>query len=279
MVSPWQILEPNCAGAKKVIIAAPYIKAGMLKILLDHLKSATEIECFTRWTPQDILAGVTDTACRTMITDVGGKFYLHKRLHAKYYRLDNKVFTGSANATATGMNYGIAGNLEILSEPGQSFDQDLFERELRAGATEVSDQEFGFWLACPTNSPSGEPDYENLITRSIEDWRPLTRFPEYLWIIYSGEANVPLPEEQRARAQLDLATLQPPANISEEKFKHWVQACLKATPFIESVIEVKEKPPDEAWQLLATEWEMDTTTAERARTTAQRWLAHFQVAP
>ena len=53
-----------------------------------------------------------------MVVERGGSFKLHARLHAKYYRFDDRVLVGSANMTASGLGYRHRGNLEILCEPG-----------------------------------------------------------------------------------------------------------------------------------------------------------------
>ena len=109
MASPWQTLLACSTEAQEVVIVAPYMKASMLRRLLDNLAPDAAVECFTRWTPHDILVGSSDTACRTAVIQRGGTFYLHNRLHAKYYRFNNQTLVGSANVTRAGLNYQEAG--------------------------------------------------------------------------------------------------------------------------------------------------------------------------
>ena len=276
MLSPWNTLLAACGHAKLVVLAAPYMKAAMLQQLLDQVDRNAELECFTRWTPHDILVGATDTACRAEVIERGGKFYLHNRLHAKYYRFDDRILIGSANVTAAGLNYRESGNLEILHEPEPSFDRDTFENSLRTEARQVTEEEFQLWLTCPVEAPRNTTIGDDVIGISLEDWKPLTRFPEYLWLIHNGqEGDVPN-GEQKQRALADLAILNPPKGLPKDRFYKWVAACLMASPFVSSVIEVEEQNPPIAWEKLADRWGLDTRAAARARSTVQNWIAHFR---
>lgn len=86
MTRPWELLEMHCRGQDQMVIAAPYIKEKALGRLLDLVPNASSITCVTRWSPKDVLAGASDIVCRRVITERGGTFRLHNRLHAKYYR-------------------------------------------------------------------------------------------------------------------------------------------------------------------------------------------------
>ena len=220
MVSPWTTLVDYCNGAERITIAAPYIKASVLEDLLKYVSNDVNLECFTRWTAKDILEGATDTECRNLVVARGGKFYLHNRLHAKYYRFNDQALIGSANCTASGLNYKRRGNLEILYQPDQSFDKDEFEKQFRAEAREVSDEELALWLSCPVNAPKAQG---HVLTTTLEDWKPLTRFPDYLWLIYSGREVKALDSAQRERARADLQVLGPPQDLSQEQFDCWTK--------------------------------------------------------
>ena len=277
MTSPWQSLVAHCSGAKRVTIAAPYIKAAVLRDLLSCLDNNVHIDCFTRWTPQDILAGTTDTACRNVVVAKGGKFYLHNRLHAKYYRFDEQALIGSANCTAPGLNYKQTGNLEILCRPDQSFDKDQFEKQLRAEARELSEEELALWLACPVNSPTANVIQGDVFTNTLEDWKPLARFPEYLWLIYTNQEAKALNSAQMERAKADLQILRPPFDLSQEEFDRWIKTCLLAAPFVDSVLKLQETNQEHAWMVLSNEWGLETSVAERARSTVQNWIRYFGI--
>ena len=86
MTSPWKLLEMHCGDKDQMVIAAPYMKEEALSRLLDLVPDTSSIICVTRWSPNDIVAGVSDIACRRVVTERGGMFRLHSSLHAKYYR-------------------------------------------------------------------------------------------------------------------------------------------------------------------------------------------------
>ena len=86
-----------CQEATDLLIVAPYIKADALTIALENLSSGASLTCVTRWNPQDISSGASDTICRTIVLQRGGTFRLHPSLHAKYYRAGNAMLVGSAN--------------------------------------------------------------------------------------------------------------------------------------------------------------------------------------
>ena len=119
-IPPWSILLDRCGNAAEAIIVAPFIKVDALTLVLRQLHGEASLTCITRWTPLDIQAGASDLACRKLVSDRGGSFRLHNRLHAKYYRFDNRVLIGSANLTASGLSYAHVGNLEVLCEPGST---------------------------------------------------------------------------------------------------------------------------------------------------------------
>lgn len=277
MVSPWTTLVGYCNGAERITIAAPYIKAALLEDLLVYVSNEVNLECFTRWTPKDILEGAADTACRNLVVARGGKFYLHNRLHAKYYRFNDQVLIGSANCTASGLNYKQIGNLEILCQPDQSFDKDEFEKQLRAEARELSDEEMALWLTCPVNAPTVNTTRGQILTNSLEDWKPLTRFPDYLWLIYSGKEIKALDPAQGERARADLKVLGAPQDLSQEQFARWMKTCLLAAPFVGSVLKVAGTTQEDARQVLSNEWGLEASAAERARTTAENWIRYFGI--
>ena len=276
METPWEALLAMCQGATRATIAAPYIKSRALRELIHRLTPGATIECFTRWNPEDILRGSSDTSCRTVVKEQRGEFYLHKKLHAKYYRFDDRILIGSANITDSGLSFPRPGNLEILCEPGKSFDADEFERTLRAEAHIVSDEEFEIWLFCPaapqvTPIDSTSPDEDPLYT-----WRPSTRFPEHLWLSYTNrETEIPS-QEQRLLARTDLQALKLPIGLDQSQFENWIRASLLAAPIVDVVKAVTNQPHEEAWRLISAHCGIPTREAERTLSTTQYWIAQFE---
>ena len=273
----WETLTASCANAQEAIIVAPYIKEQPLNFVLESIAPNARITCVSRWTPQDIQAGTTDLACRSLTLERGGNFLLHNRLHAKYYRFDSNTLIGSANLTASGMNIHNAGNLEILCPPPEGFDWELFEHLLFLNSREVTDAEFDAWSSIvPTNSTRPQlpvPHTED----TVISWRPVTRNPEYLWLAYRQEQQeIPIPE-QRAIATEEVATLAIPSELDRPQFNAWINISLKSSPFIDSVLAIQDQTDEEAYNNIASEWNISKAEAERSRTTAVIWINAFNL--
>ena len=274
---PWDTLLERCTGATEAIIVAPYIKAGPLTMVLDRLEAGASIECFTRWTPLDIHAGASDLACRTAVVDRGGSFSLHNRLHAKYYRFDDRVLIGSANMTASGLGYPIQGNLEILCEPGPPFDWAEFENTLKHESRVVSDDDFRIWQQCPVAEREVPASTIGIGKPSLDEWKPQTRNPDYLWLYYSGNESQIVSGEQRAHAAWDLRILQAPPGLASELFHEWIRLSLQASPFMDSVRRLEGRTDVVAWDSIATEWDVSRSLAARWVSTAYNWLKYFHL--
>ena len=280
-MTPWRTITDVCKEARRVLIAAPYIKASALHLLLDTLPVDASVECITRWTPLDIRMGSSDIDCREIVIGRGGAFRLHNSLHAKFYRFDDSVLVGSANLTASGLSYSHRGNLEILCEPAPSFDKAAFEQELRTTSREVSDDEFQAWSKLPVDlrGLAGQtPKIAGYETPEIglDNWMPQTRNPEYLWQFYTDRASQIVIEEQRELAQADLLTIQVPDGLTHDAFDAWVRTALMSAPFIDSVRQTEVQDEQEAWDFLSEQWEITLPAAARSLETANNWLRYFE---
>ena len=273
--SPWDTLQERCTGAAAAVIVAPYIKVGALMMVMDQLLKGASIECFTRWTPLDIQMGASDLECRTAVVDRGGSFWLHNRLHAKYYRFDDRVLVGSANMTASGLNNPHHGNLEILCEPGPPFLPVVFEDVLRLESTEVSDDEFRIWQKCPVIDPVTFPPTIDTAESDLDEWIPQTRNPDYLWLYYSGKENHIVSGEQRSLARLDIRTLEVPPDLTSKSFRDWIHLTLRASPFMDAVRQFGSRSDPVVWDSIAEQWGVNRGVAARWVSTAHNWLRFF----
>ena len=273
--SPWETLLERCKDATEALIVAPYIKVDTLMAVIGQLHPAASLQCFTRWTPLDIQMGASDLDCRSMVVERGGSFRLHNRLHAKYYRFDDQVLVGSANLTAAGLSYPRDGNLEILCEPGPPFVAIAFESKLRSESKSVSDEDFRVWQQCPVLERMVDPLTEDTAGRSLDDWIPQTRNPEYLWLHYSGSERQIVSEEQRTLAQRDLATLEVPPGLTSDSFRGWIRLSLEASPFMDSVSRFGGRADAVVWDSVAAEWGVSRSMAARWVSTGHNWLRFF----
>lgn len=276
MLSPWDNVLERCRCATEAVLVSPYIKVGALKTVLDELPAEVSLECYSRWTPLDIQSGASDLECRTLVTGRGGSFHLCNRLHAKYYRFDGQILIGSANLTASGLSYAHRGNLEVLCEPRHDFDWRSFESVLRLQSWEVTDEEFFLWQECTTAEVSPTELGVEYTGGGLDNWKPQTRQPVYLWRSYIGkEFRIPT-HEQRELAQLDISTLAIPGGLSVEKFNAWIRSSLRASPFVDRLKELHPIYGDNVWKVVAEEWDVPKSVAARWTSTAHNWLRHFE---
>ena len=274
--SPWDLVLERCSGATVAVLVSPYIKENALNKLVRAMGPDVQLECITRWTPQDILVGASDLACRTLTLKMGGTFRLHQRLHAKYYRFDERILIGSANLTASGLSFSHLGNVEILCQPGSNFDGLAFENQLRQQSRLVSDEEFQLWQECNVDQNSRILTNEFTIGNSVEDWKPNVRNPEYLWYVYNGQGHQVISETQRKLALQDIIALRIPPGLSKAIFNNWIRACLQASPFVESVLSLQRKDTDVAWKSLGAQWQISESQAARSISTIENWVTHFE---
>ena len=273
---PWDVLLERCTGATEAVIVAPYIKVSPLTMVMDQLGTGASVECFTRWIPVDIQVGASDLDCRTAVVDRGGSFRLHNRLHAKYYRFDDRVLVGSANMTASGLSYPRRGNLEILCEPGRPFVPAVFEAVLKRESSEVSDDDFRIWQRCPVIERELVPSIADFAESDLDEWIPQTRNPGYLWMYYSGDEAQIVSGEQRALASLDLRTLGVPPGLVSESFDDWIRLSFRASPFMDSVRQFEGRTDAVVWDSVAAEWGVSRSIAARWVSTAYNWLKYFE---
>ena len=269
---PWDAIERLAGDAESVLIAAPYIKEDALRRMLALLPDRVTLTCVTRWHYSDVAQGVSDVACRKLIVQCGGRFLLHQRLHAKYYRFGNAVLVGSANLTASGMGYASPANAEILCAPGPRFDSTAFEQELLEYAREVSDWEFARWA---TIARYAESVGGTLEPEALTEWRPLTREPLHVWLVYIGHASAVVSEDERVLAGQDLRTLSLPPNLERSGFDAAIGTALLSSAAVADVMRTDAMPDDAAWTQLATAWGTTKSEAQRCRETAWNWIATF----
>ena len=269
---PGSALIRLCSDALRLVIAAPYIKADTLTRILSDVSPAASIICVTRWNPHDLAVGASDATCRTIVTEWGGSFRLHPSLHAKYYRVDDTVLIGSANLTSSAMGWSTQPNLEILCRAGDDFDACAFQQELLKEAREISDAEFTRWEAIARISTQSNPtttDGQPL----LDTWRPATREPRHLELVYQGRKDAIASFDQQQAAQRDIQALLIPPDLADEQVRMWAAACLLAAPFTNAVIRLHNTDASSASRSLARTYRLSATEARRDMETVQNWLA------
>lgn len=135
-----QEIRAAVTGASKVILASGFIKSGFLK-RLGIEKPPENLQVYGRWRLSDLLGGGSDAVAYEEARKLGGKFFVHPRLHAKVFVIDEKLFVGSANLSHSGLptHYG-TGNKEAViklsnSELANDFLQKLSDESITLNDT------------------------------------------------------------------------------------------------------------------------------------------------
>lgn len=269
---PGDILLDFFEKARSVVIVAPYIKADTLGFLLSRAKSPVSIICVTRWRPDDLVVGVSDIGCRTLIAERNGCFRLHSSLHAKYYRFDDTVFVGSANLTASAMGWASRPNLEILCHAGGDFDAGEFEEDILRTSRKISDAEFTFWEKLMEIGACG---YKTIpaVHPPLDTWRPATRDPRHLELAYQDREEEIAAIDERRAALRDIQALSMSPGLTESAVRTWITTCLLATPFANSVMRLSNLDTQQAAATLAEIYQLNATEARRDMETVQNWLS------
>ena len=270
---PGNALSNLCSGARHLVIAAPYIKADALATVLADVSPEASLFCITRWNPQDIAVGASDTECRTIVTERGGSFRLHPSLHAKFYQIDDAVLIGSANLTSSAMGWSPRSSLEILCRPGDDFDALAFQQELLGHAREISDKEFAHWEAITQINAQSHLTI-NLDGQPLFDaWRPATRDPRHLELAYRGREGEIASFDERRAARRDIEALLIPPGLTDKQVRSWASACLLAAPFTNTVIRLQNMEAPHVSRSLADTYDLSVTEARRDMETVRSWLA------
>jgi len=250
------VLKTLCrTGNNEAILVAPFIKRATLARLLIELPDSVRLNCFTRWRPEEVAAGVSDPDIWLDIQQrKGATLWLCPSLHAKYYRIDQTCLIGSANLTDTALQWSATPNLEILcSFNGGEKESQRFERQLQA--LSVPCQEINYQqivstaaLLTPDMLPStssnalainlvvetGTP-YETFLTPTdLSIWIPRSRQPADLFFAYSGQSSL-LTSVSCLAAHGDLSTLQIPLGLPQPLFTRYVATQLLQIPCIFAV--------------------------------------------
>lgn len=269
---PGDLLSSVCSRAQHLIIAAPYIKVDALVRVLPDVNPEASLVCITRWSPHDLVTGVSDVECRSVVIERGGSFRLHPSLHAKYYRADNVVLIGSANLTSSALGWTRQPNLEILCRPEDDFDADAFQRSLFEGSREIDDDEFGSWKSIANMTLQGRRRVVDEPPR-LDTWRPATRDPKHLEFAYQGKDDeIASFDEQRA-AQRDIQTLRIPPGLTSAQVRTWISGCLFAASFTNTILRLHNMGNLDLSRSLADIYKLSVTDARRDMETVQNWLS------
>lgn len=280
-MSPGERLLALCAAATEgLLLCAPFAKTAVLRRLLEITPQGVDIELITRWRPEEIAAGVSDTGVLEAVAERGGRVYLHDRLHAKFYVSSGRVLLGSANLTATALGWATRPNVELLVGGSRS-DVAGLEEQLRRESI-VATHELA--LLAETAAASLPRRIAELPGEALGDdsdlpvdlWFPSLRQPTDLYLAYSTGTDR-LASASADAARRDLLALDIPAGLERFQFYQIVGHRLVNETVVRDVDEFLRLPRrfGEVREYVASREQLSRLEAEYAWQTLMRWLLEF----
>ena len=239
-----QLLKLVSSAKENVIFVAPFIKVETLRRIFNAIPNKElQVDCVTRWHPEDIVDGVCDLEIFDLFAErTNARLWKHPNLHAKYFRGDESCLVGSANLTGRALGWRLPSNLELLVELDRNFSGlQAWEASLMNSSIPVT-RDLRDQLAKEVELLAAQrPKVPSIDVERDEDpnyqWMPLCPTPEDLFKVYSGELDEGrMVSSAFELAQRDLRTLGPPKGYSEEDFLCYVADRLKRLEVIRKVV-------------------------------------------
>jgi len=287
-----RLIERLSRAQNRVILAAPFIKANVLQQLFASIPTDVELICITRWKLEEIVAGVSDLDVWNLIKErPNSHLSLISNLHAKYYRIDDSCFVGSANLTKAALGWSSSPNLEFLVEistqnnEAKAFevcllencirvDQNLYE-EIAQKLENIKDWLPPFLFLDEEYLASHE-SYQNIHNLPILDkWIPSLRNPEDLYQVYAGQVDK-LTTISREFALRDLEAFVIKKGLPRPIFEANIAIQLLEKPIIRSLDSYFEAPRrfGEVTNYLQSKF-IEIEDIDRVWQTIMRWLRYF----
>lgn len=269
------LLKLAADARQDFVMCAPFAKEAVVSKVVAAVPGGVRILLFTRWRPDEVAAGVSDTEVLQVIRSRGGVVYLHDRLHAKFYRNERRALIGSANLTATALGWMHQPNLELLVTSDDNQIGSL-ERTLIASSVVATDQ-----IAQEIEEIAGQLPTLTTIEAVDEEandaiWIPALRMPSDLFKAYKDGAGS-LASRSASAATVDLRALELPTGLTRVQFDLLVANRLLRQPIFTHIDEFldESKRFGEMRDLVSRVAGLDRDQADESWQTIVRWMLEF----
>lgn len=274
----WRQIEELMTCARgRVTLVAPFIKREVLAATLSALPTTVDdIECITRWIPDEVAAGVSDPEIIELAEkDKRLRIALCPTLHAKLYLAGERCLIGSANLTGKATGRAANANIEILVEaPAAHPEIARVLAEIQARAVEATPHMAALVRSQAELLKAQRPTaVDEPREQAPQSWYPVTRRPDALYPYYLGRAQFGRSVE--AAIVRDLALLGVPAGLSEAEFSHLIESRLQEIPALQTLVAGNRLSNVELQHTLQEQTGMTDAQARRTTETIASWLRHF----
>lgn len=264
----WAAIEELVGSAtRRVVLVAPFIKRGVVDRLVAVIPPGVELECYTRWEPDEVARGVSDPDIIDL-PELAGRVRLCANLHAKAIVVDDRAFVGSANLTRRALGLVEPANIEIMVEVPANHEAVL---ELLRLIRSLSIQANANLADAVTAAAAGRiEEHESLL--GVRPFYPTSRSPKALESVYRGS---PVGATAKADLEADLMRLGVPSGLDTAGFRAVVGRALMENPALESLTFVGSVESSEIEAGLIERLGIDPTEATRSAETMLMWVEEF----
>lgn len=254
-------LEMDATKSRKsVVLAAPYIKS-IIKKVIDLIPASVSLVVVTNWDFDSFKSGASDPIIYELVSNRPNSMLLHHpRLHAKYYRFDDRCIVGSANLTPTALLDTKSSNLELSIHSPYNGTLDSFETKMKSESRMVTSM---MLLALQTRLQNSSTFMDEFA------WEPVS-YPEDLHAVLTNSTTRPISKDVRDGVAADLDWLKIPSNLTASEFKEYLRSLLDGYGIFKIVVDLASKGVvnEDVWVTLNIE------SPSRARTIS-RWVRYL----
>jgi len=261
----------------EVVIVAPFIKAPVFAKLVAAIPSAVPmIECVTRWSIADVAAGVTDPEIIEMVaSDERLAIHLCHMLHAKIFICDGRALIGSANITARATGRVVPANIEILVEVPASHPMVVETMEIIRSCRMPATPELALSIRQQAGALLANSTFPRRLLGEAEcDWTPITRSPERLFPIYTGQSH-DYPNAVLSGVIEDLTALDVQLGLDLQGFRAAVREHLHLIPEVEALLDRGTITAPDLERMLKKRLHFSDDQARNAAENLASWLGYF----
>lgn len=274
MITDGERIKSLLAGAKhRVLLCAPFVKAGVLQTILSVVPESIPVQVVTRWRAAEVAAGVSDLDTLLVADErPNTKLALLDDLHAKLYLADDQCLVGSANLTASALGWSERSNIELLV-PALPNDPEVARllEHLESAMPATVAMRLEIEVAVATLQSNGLDEAQDMVgdgkSRGLA-WLPRCAAPHKLYEMYRNPETAVVVDSTKFDGFSDLRDLQIKRGLSPIDFEAAVQSTLILMPAFGRIIEevpqglpdargvmrVKESRPDLERQDVERQW-------------------------
>lgn len=276
----WRQIDSLLASAKdRVLLIAPFIKVPIFEAALAAIPAhVADVTCITRWSAEEVAAGVSDPEIIDVAKADGRPvILLCHNLHAKIYISDQQCLVGSANLTGKATGRIGPANIELLVAT------DTIHPAISAALQEIKAQSVLATAAIAAEVraradlltsngmlPFGRESAGDTSAR----WYPVTRAPERLYRVYLGDSTG-CTYAVLEGALTDLAHLDIPPGLNEREFREAVLQRIYLFPEVNALERSGQISSTELESALLTSGTNSSVNAAERALTLTRWLIYF----